>query len=398
MAHDVFISHSTKDKLTADAICSIFENNGIRCWIAPRDIVPGMEWVDSIIDGISASQIMILVLSSNSNASAQVKHEVEQAVNQDVIIIPFRIEEVELSKSFKYYLSATHWMDALTPPIENHIEVLKERVKLLLPAATVKFAQHQATNAAQNTSPTAEKPAETAVKTNQTHYFPCPHCGAQNIINVGQVYADLYCQHCGKKVSSPPIPKPLFMTGWKLKGLFFLLVSGLIAGFLIFNPIAKTPASAPAEITKVHEAKTIAAKSIAVADNATAKQAAGLAKQQVDAKARQLAEKERVLAEKEQQLAEKSLHIETAQKMEQAEKELIGKDKNRQQAAFTVVYEQAKSGNSEAMRLLGASYLLGKGVAKNSNEGCRWYKNAAEQGHKEAKRFYEKLKKNKKCR
>jgi hypothetical protein len=52
MAHDVFISHSSKDKLAADAACAVLEGEGIRCWIAPRDITPGAEWSASIIDAI----------------------------------------------------------------------------------------------------------------------------------------------------------------------------------------------------------------------------------------------------------------------------------------------------------------------------------------------------------
>jgi hypothetical protein len=44
MAHDVFISYSSKDKPTADAACAILESKGIRCWIAPRDILPSADW------------------------------------------------------------------------------------------------------------------------------------------------------------------------------------------------------------------------------------------------------------------------------------------------------------------------------------------------------------------
>ena len=51
MAHDVFISYSTKDKPTADAACAALEAKGIRCWIAPRDILPGSDWGEAIIDG-----------------------------------------------------------------------------------------------------------------------------------------------------------------------------------------------------------------------------------------------------------------------------------------------------------------------------------------------------------
>jgi hypothetical protein len=132
MAHDVFISYSANDKPIANAMCSTLESNGLRCWIAPRDILPGMDWGGSIIDAIATSRVMVLVLSSNSNSSSQVRREVERAVNKDVIVIPFRIEDVSLSKSLEYQLSSTHWMDAVTPPLEDHLETLAEKIKQLL--------------------------------------------------------------------------------------------------------------------------------------------------------------------------------------------------------------------------------------------------------------------------
>ena len=41
--YEVFISYSTKNKNVADAVVANFEKNGIRCWYAPRDILPGQE-------------------------------------------------------------------------------------------------------------------------------------------------------------------------------------------------------------------------------------------------------------------------------------------------------------------------------------------------------------------
>ncbi|MBV8722991.1 MAG: toll/interleukin-1 receptor domain-containing protein, partial [Candidatus Eremiobacteraeota bacterium] len=38
MAVKVFISHSSKDREIADAICRHLEAMGVSCWIAPRDI------------------------------------------------------------------------------------------------------------------------------------------------------------------------------------------------------------------------------------------------------------------------------------------------------------------------------------------------------------------------
>lgn len=132
MAHEVFISYSSKDKAKADSICTTLEAQGLRCWIAPRDILPGMDWGGSIIDAITNSRVMVLLLTSNSNISAQVRREVERAVNKEIIIIPFRTEDVALSKSLEYHLSVAHWMDALTPPLENHLPMLAEKVRQIL--------------------------------------------------------------------------------------------------------------------------------------------------------------------------------------------------------------------------------------------------------------------------
>lgn len=132
MAHDVFISHSSQDKTIADAVCAMLESRGIRCWIAPRDILPGTDWGESIIDGINESRLMVLVFTTNANKSSQITHEVERAVHKGIPIIPFRIEDITPSKSLEYFISTPHWLDALTPPLEQHLGRLAETVKLLI--------------------------------------------------------------------------------------------------------------------------------------------------------------------------------------------------------------------------------------------------------------------------
>ena len=72
MAHDVFISYSKKDKAVADAICARLEQDGVRCWYAPRDIAPGADWAASIIEAIEKTKIMVLVFTDFANASRQV--------------------------------------------------------------------------------------------------------------------------------------------------------------------------------------------------------------------------------------------------------------------------------------------------------------------------------------
>jgi len=132
MAHDVFISYSSKDKNIADAVCFTLEGRYIRCWIAPRDVMPGQAYAESLIDGLNQSRLMVLVFSANSNNSPQVIREVERAVNKGLPILPFRIENVTPSKSMEYFVSSSHWLDAMTPPLERHLQKLGDTVQMLL--------------------------------------------------------------------------------------------------------------------------------------------------------------------------------------------------------------------------------------------------------------------------
>ncbi|MBG0788229.1 MAG: TIR domain-containing protein [Anaerolineaceae bacterium] len=132
MAHDVFISYSHTDQAVANAIVAGLESEGIRCWIAPRDVTPGQTWGEAIVTAIENSRIMVMVLSDNSNRSHQVLREVERATAKEVIIIPFRIEKIDPTGAMAYFLSAEHWLDALTPPLEKHINKLIQTVKAFL--------------------------------------------------------------------------------------------------------------------------------------------------------------------------------------------------------------------------------------------------------------------------
>ena len=139
MAHDVFLSYSSQDKPIADAVCGTLEGKRIPCWVAPRDVLPGIPYGEAIIEAIQSSRLMVLVFSSNSNNSPQVMREVERAVSKGIPIIPLRIEQVPPSKSLEYFISAPHWLDALTPPLEKHLQSLAETVHLLL----VRHGEHR---------------------------------------------------------------------------------------------------------------------------------------------------------------------------------------------------------------------------------------------------------------
>ena len=149
MAHDVFITYSSKDKKTADGICHALEGNAIRCWYAPRNIRSGANWAASIIDGLNNSRIMILVWSANSNASPHVTREVHHAFRKNVTVIPFRLEDVAPTQELEYYLESVQWFDATTPPLEDNLKRLVEHVRTLLPADEPPLESNQARKSAE---------------------------------------------------------------------------------------------------------------------------------------------------------------------------------------------------------------------------------------------------------
>ena len=132
MAHDVFVSYSQRDKPAADAVVAGLEQAGVRCWVAPRDILAGKSWAAAIMEALAASRAMVVVLSVDSNSSGQVLREVERAVTSGLIVVPFRIEPVDPTGAMAYFLGPQHWLDALTPPLERHVGRLATTLRALL--------------------------------------------------------------------------------------------------------------------------------------------------------------------------------------------------------------------------------------------------------------------------
>ena len=128
MGHDVFISHAAKDKAIADAVCATLEAEKIRCWIAPRDIRSGEHWAEAINNAIKKTRVMVLIFSASSNQSKQVARELTLAVNSEAIVIPFKIDDILPSGVIEYYLTDTHWLDAMNPPTERQLQGLVQTV------------------------------------------------------------------------------------------------------------------------------------------------------------------------------------------------------------------------------------------------------------------------------
>ena len=158
MPHDVFISYSSQDKAVADAACAALEAEKIRCWIAPRDVLAGTEWANEIVKAIDGCRAMVLVFSANANRSRDIASEVHLAFSRGMPIVSLRIENVAPEGAMEYRLSRTHWLDALTPPLETRICELAGSVSRLL-------------NRPDNTATIAAQPQSSALPESESQRF-----------------------------------------------------------------------------------------------------------------------------------------------------------------------------------------------------------------------------------
>lgn len=151
---DIFISYSSKDERIANEICVAFENEGLNCWIAPRNIQVGKEYGGEIIKGIEGCKVFFLCLSKSSNESQHVLREVERAVNRKLPIIVYQHEETVLSKSLEYFLASTQWF---VPNENNDMDELLRIVKELQEKSDSEVKSETATAEAMKTKKKSRK-------------------------------------------------------------------------------------------------------------------------------------------------------------------------------------------------------------------------------------------------
>lgn len=122
---NVFISYAKEDAASAIQLCQATERMGVKCWIAPRDVLPGDEWTDAIEQALRNCTAIVVLVSVNSQKSIHVKREITEAITCDKRVFPYRIDSVPISGGFAYLLSTVQWVDKSRTSVESFAEQLK---------------------------------------------------------------------------------------------------------------------------------------------------------------------------------------------------------------------------------------------------------------------------------
>lgn len=243
---EVFISYSTKDTTQAETVRNIIESNGVSCWMAPRDIPGGSNYTKEIPVAIRNCKVFVLILSNNSQNSHWVLKELDAAVNNGKIILPFMLENFDLNDEFNFLLSGTQRYAAYQKKVEA-IEELIGRIKAIIGTNSQPEPQE-----AQQEESAAPAPQPAPQPTPQPDPQPAPQQPASNPVHTPQ--ADpapaqqtkqeiIYCSAC-RSTETTFLPKKVIPQNFGERmtksisffmGLLFLLVSSIISIVVLFR-------------------------------------------------------------------------------------------------------------------------------------------------------------------
>lgn len=127
----VFISYSSSEYSEASNVCSVLEKKGIRCWMAPDSIPSGADYGELIPKAIAGCKVFLLLLSEKSQLSKWVPKELDCAITNERIIIPFHLDNSQLKQAFDFRLSNVQRIEAYKR-IDKAYTILLDRILAII--------------------------------------------------------------------------------------------------------------------------------------------------------------------------------------------------------------------------------------------------------------------------
>ncbi len=186
---DVFISYKSEEFGEASWVKSTLETNGISCWMAPACIPGGSSYAVEIPKAIKQCKIFVLILSSRAQASQWVSKEVDLAINEGKIVLPFMLENCKLQDDFNFYLTNVQRYTAYENKVAAAEKMLRE-IKGVLGSGSGGTA---APSGAAYTPPSPPPPPREKPKSTYTYTYTTPTMPKKKDPPKPKKKAELFC-------------------------------------------------------------------------------------------------------------------------------------------------------------------------------------------------------------
>lgn len=126
-----FISHSTQNKQTVDAVVELLNICGIPYWKAPEMIPRGSCYAKEIPKAIRSCAVFLLVLSEEAQESVYVQREVDLAISDRKKLLTLKIDRAVLNDMFHFWLNTVQMQEVIVQRDGSLSWEMKESLKNL---------------------------------------------------------------------------------------------------------------------------------------------------------------------------------------------------------------------------------------------------------------------------
>jgi hypothetical protein len=129
----VFISYASADFAHAAAVCARLEEQGVPCWIAPRDINRDvLPYPQAIEQAINQVRAVVVLVSDTANLSVHIPRELDLALAQKLLIVPVQLENVAPAGQLRYLLATCQWLNAYDQDFHASVDELLARLRRII--------------------------------------------------------------------------------------------------------------------------------------------------------------------------------------------------------------------------------------------------------------------------
>src|SRR5712692_9571131 len=123
-ASPLFICFSSKDEAVA---------RGLKCWISSRDVPPGQNYQETIVQALESAKGIVFLFSEHSSQSAEIRKELSIGGSINVSVFPPRLSPITPRGALRYELATRQWID-IFPDREQALGKLVETIEKVLHA------------------------------------------------------------------------------------------------------------------------------------------------------------------------------------------------------------------------------------------------------------------------
>jgi TIR domain len=124
----LFICFSSKDETIALGVVDFLEGQGLKCWISSRDVPPGQNYQETIVNALETARGIVFLFSESSNKSGEIKKELSIAASIEAPVFPLRLSPIAPVGALRYELATRQWID-LFPDREQALTRLTETIR-----------------------------------------------------------------------------------------------------------------------------------------------------------------------------------------------------------------------------------------------------------------------------